>query len=222
MNNKYLCLYDIPLFSGMDKASFRSFCHSSGKISLKRGEYLFNQGDPATSIYIVKQGSLKMVRVTEDGDEIILQIVASQEVIGENALFRQEALQPASAIAIEDTKVCSMSRETFEKIIEANPHLACQIIERLGNRLYSLWSQMAEFNIQTTRDKILNLLIQLAKQHGRNCAEGTLIDLKLTQQDLASMVGASRVMVSQVLKELLANGSIYRNNKFYILKDRCF
>lgn len=222
MNNKYLCLYDIPLFSGMDKASFRSFCHLSGKTSLKRGEYLFKQGDSATSIYIVKQGSLKMVRVTEDGEEIILQIVTSQEVIGENALFRQEALQPASAIAIEDTKVCSMSREIFEKIIEANPRLACQIIESLGNRLYSLWNQMAEFNIQTTRDKLLNLLIQLAKQHGRNCAEGTLIDLKLTQQDLASMVGASRVMVSQVLKELLSSGSICRNKKFYILKDRCF
>jgi CRP/FNR family transcriptional regulator len=115
-----------------------------------------------------------------------------------------------------------MSRETFEKIIEANPHLACQVIENLGNRLYSLWNQMAEFKIQTTRDKLLNLLVQLAKQHGKQCPEGTLIDLNLTQQELASMVGASRVMVSQVLKELIHNGSITRIKKNYVLKNRCF
>ncbi len=222
MNNKILCLHDIPLFSGMDKTSFRSFCLLSGKVSLKRGDYLFKQGDPADTIYIVKAGSLKMVRVTEDGEEIILQIVASQEVIGENALFRKDALQPTSAIAIEDSKVCILNRETFEKIIEANPQLAFQIIENLGNRLYNLWNQMAEFNIQTTREKLLNLFIQLAKQHGKKCDKGTLVDLKLTQQELASMVGASRAMVSQVLKELQANGSINRDKKKYILKDRCF
>jgi len=220
--NKYLCLYDIPLFSGMDKTSFKSFCHASGKFTLKKGDYLFKQSDPAASIYIVKEGSLKLVRMTEEGEEIILQIVASQEVIGENALFRKEVLQPASAIALEDTKVCSMSRETFEKIIEDNPRLACQVIENLGNRLYSLWNQMAEFNIQTTKDKLLNLFVQLAKQHGKQCPEGTLIDLNLTQQELASMVGASRVMVSQVLKELTQNGSILRNKKNYIMKNRCF
>jgi CRP/FNR family transcriptional regulator len=81
---------------------------------------------------------------------------------------------------------------------------------------------MAEFNIQTTREKLLNLFIQLAKQHGKKCDKGTLVDLKLTQQELASMVGASRAMVSQVLKELQANGSINRDKKKYILKDRCF
>jgi len=221
-NNKYLCLYDIPLFSGIDKASFPSFCHASGKITLKKGEYLFKQGDLAASIYIVKEGSLKLVRVTEEGEEIILQIVASQEVIGENALFRKEALHPASAVALEDTKVCCMSRETFEKIIEANPRIACQIIENLGNRLYSLWNQMAEFNVQTTKDKLLNLFVHLDRQHGKQCPEGTLIDLNLTQQELASMVGASRVMVSQVLKELTENGDICRNKRSYILKNRCF
>lgn len=221
-NNKYLCLYDIPLFSGMDKASFKPFCHISEKITLKKGEYLFKQDDSAASIYIVKEGSLKLVRVTEEGEEFILQIVASQEVIGENALFRKEALQPASAIALEDTKVCIMSRETFEKIIEANPRLACQVIENLGNRLYSLWNQMADFNFQTTRDKLLNLFVQLAKQHGRQCPEGTLIGLNITQQELASMVGVSRVMVSQVLKELIQNDSISRNKKNYVLKNRCF
>ncbi|NJD01027.1 MAG: Crp/Fnr family transcriptional regulator [Ruminiclostridium sp.] len=206
----------------MDNTSFKSFCHASGKIALKKGDYLFKQSDPASAIYIIKEGSLKLVRVTEGGEEIILQIVASLEVIGENALFRKEALQPASAIALEDTKICSMSRETFEKIIESNPRLACQVIENLGSRLYNLWNQMAEFNIQTTRNKLLNLFVQLAKQHGKQCSGGTLINLHLTQQELASMVGASRVMVSQVLKELIQSGSIFRNKKNYILKDRCF
>jgi len=68
----------------------------------------------------------------------------------------------------------------------------------------------------------LSLLFRLAREHGEPCPEGTLIKIYLTQQEIASLVGASRVMVAQVLKELTTENYLCRGEKYYILKDRCF
>lgn len=216
-----LCLRDIPLFSRVEKSLFHPVCRAASKRHFKRGEVLFHQGDAADTIYLIKEGSFKLVRVTEEGLETILQIVGRGEIIGEAALF-QETEHPATAVALEEGKVCSIKRELLEKVIRETPDLAWQIIASLGSRLYNTWEQITELNTQTTREKVLSLLFRLAREYGEPCPEGTLIKIYLTQQEIASLVGASRVMVAQVLKELTAENYLCRGEKYYILKDRCF
>ncbi|WP_242656238.1 Crp/Fnr family transcriptional regulator [Desulfofundulus thermosubterraneus] len=216
-----LCLKDIPLFIGVERETFRPICQAATKRYIRRGEVLFYQGDKVDTVCLVKEGSFKMVRVSEDGRETILQIITRGETIGEAALF-QEKCHPATAIALEDAKVCSISRRLMEEVIKKTPDLAWQVIASLGSRLYATWEQVAELNSLTTREKVLSLLIRLAREHGEVCPEGTRIKLHLTQQEIASMVGASRVMVAQVLKELATSNYLYREEKYYVLRDRCF
>lgn len=216
-----LCLKDIPIFAGVEKETFQPICQAATKRYIRRGEILFYQGDKVDTVYLVKEGSFKMVRVSEDGRETILQIITRGEIIGEAALF-QEKCHPATAIALEEAKICSISRRLMEEVIKKSPGLAWQVIASLGSRLYATWEQVAEFNSLTTREKVLSLLIRLARDHGEVCPEGTRIKLHLTQQEIASMVGASRVMVAQALKELATSNYLCRKEKFYILRDRCF
>ncbi|MCR4437388.1 MAG: Crp/Fnr family transcriptional regulator [Clostridiales bacterium] len=188
----------------------------------RKGEFLFCQGDTADTIYIVKEGNFKLIRTTENGDEAILQIVSPGEILGESALFRSGITHPVTAIAMEESKVCSIDRNTFEKVIKAEPDLAWQMIENLSNRLYNTWEQLTESYTQNAREKVLNLFVRLAQEHGESCLQGQYIKIRLTQQEIASLMGVSRVIVSQVINDLIADNYLSKEKKNYILKSRCF
>jgi CRP/FNR family transcriptional regulator, cyclic AMP receptor protein len=111
--------------------------------------------------------------------------------------------------------------KSFEKIIIGSPEIALQIIKNLSTRLYDTWEKITELNTQTIQEKVTSFFIQLAQEHGEPCTEGTLIKIPLTQQEIASAVGASRVMVSQVQQELVKNNYICRKKKYYMLKRKC-
>lgn len=219
---KYLCLYDVPLFSGLNRDSFKTICFAANKQHKKKGEFLFRQGDATDTIYIIKEGNFKLIRTTEDGDEAIVQIVSAGEILGECALFRKDTTQPVTAIAMDDAKVCSIDRKTFEKIIKNEPDLAWQVIENLSNRLYNTWEQLTDSNTQNAREKVLSLLVRLSQEYGESCPQGLRVKIRLTQQEIASLVGVSRVMVSQVINDLIVNDYLSKEKSFYIIKSRCF
>lgn len=218
---RYKCLHDLFVFSGTDNTTFPMICRAAEKLVLKKGDVLFRQGDPSNVLYYIKEGSLKLVRVTEAGQDVIIQILGSGEAIGETALFRENTFSPVSAIALKDAKICSLSRQSFEQVVMNDPKIAFQIIKSLGERLDVTWEEISQLNTQTTQEKVISLFIRLAQEHGVPCKEGTLINISLTQQDIASMVGASRVMVSQVIQELIKCSYISRKKKFYVLKSIC-
>lgn len=182
---------------------------------------MFHQGDHEGAVYYIKEGSFKLVRITEYGEEVIIQIVGPCEVIGETALFREDAISPVAAVAMEEATVCSIDYKSFENIIVENPNIALQTIKKLSTRLYDAWEHITDLNSQTTEEKVISFFIQLALEHGEPCSEGTLIKITMTQQEIASAVGASRVMVSQVLQKLIKNNYICRQKKHYILKRKC-
>lgn len=128
-----------------------------------------------------------------------------------------------SAIAIEeDTKLCCFNRQQFETLIQQNPGFAVKIISYLGQKLYQSFRQAGEVAGVSVKEKLMRVLIRLADEHGRKVSGGTLIDLKITQQELAEMVGASRVMVAQILKDLKEAEIVWRNGKHYVLRiDPC-
>lgn len=98
------------------------------------------------------------MRVTEDEKEVILQVVGRGEVLGEAALFR-EGFHPATAVALEDSRVCAVTRRSFEEIVRQSPDLAMQIIISLGSRLYDTWEQVSELNRLSLEDVKSSLLI---------------------------------------------------------------
>lgn len=222
MDKKQFCLHDLPLFDGMDRSVFTMVCrHAAIKRYYRRGEILFRQGEVSDTLYLIKEGSFKLVRVSEEGKEVILQMSGTGDVLGEAALFR-EGIHPATAVAMDNARVCALSRERLETVIRANPDLALKVIFSLGNSLYNAWEQTSELRTGSTREKVLNLLIHLASNHGEQCPDGKKITLCFTQQEIADYIGASRVMVAQVLKELQARNYLIKKGKHYILKDGCF
>lgn len=215
---KCLKLKDVSIFSEIDIESISFNCNILKKHYMKKGEVLLNQGEKINRIFFIGEGSFKLVRVTENGDEVIIRILRPGEVIGETSLFRDNICSPVTVIVLEDAKLCSIERKSFEKIITGSPEIALKIIQDLSALLYFNWERVAEWSTKTTPEKIINLFFQLAQEHGEFCTEGIVIKIYLTQQEIASAVGVSRVMVSRALQELIRNEYISRREKFYILK----
>lgn len=221
MKRCLLCLQELPLFQGLDRPEFANICLSAAKKKLDKGNFLFHQGDQSNTVYLIKAGKLKLVQVTAEGREVILDVIGPGEVIGETALFLEQE-QIFSAVALEETRLCCFNRQQFETLIQENPAFAVKIISYLGQKLYEIRREAGEATGIPVKEKLLRLLIRLAGEYGRKRPDGTVIELEITQQELANMVGASRVMVANVLRELKELGIIGRHGKYYqLMPDSC-
>ncbi|MCR3920985.1 MAG: Crp/Fnr family transcriptional regulator [Firmicutes bacterium] len=220
MSRCMLCLHDLPIFDSLPREDFKDICLNATKKTLKKGDYLFYQGQLADTLYLIKDGAVKLVQFTEQGKELIIDVVGRGQVVGETALFKQQQ-NLCDAVALETVHVCSFSLAQFEALIEIRPQIALQIISNLGHKLYISMQRLGDATNHSVESKVLALLFRLAQEHGHETLNGHIIELTLTQEDIANMIGASRVMVAQVLKQFSQDGIIAKQGKYYLILDKC-
>ncbi len=221
MQRCVLCLKELLLFEGLDKEDFYSICPGAMNKAVLKGQYLFRQGEHDHAVYLIKSGKLKLIQNTEEGREIIINIIGPGDVLGETALFQEQEMT-FSAVAIEDVRLCAFNRSDLEMIVQRNPEFAVKIISHLARKLNAAMQQVSEVSGASVKEKLLRLLLRLANEYGKITSDMTIIELKITQQEMGSMIGASRVKVSQVLRELKAAGILGNNGKYYMIKtDFC-
>lgn len=218
MKRCLICLQELDLFQGLERVQFTSMCQCTIRKRLSKGHYLFHQGDLTGTIFLIKSGKLKLVQNAEDGHETILDICGPGEVLGELSLY-QEQKEHSSAIAMEEACICCFSKIQFESLIKQDPSFALRIINYLGQKRYDNILNSEKESRGTVKEKLLRLFYSLAEQYGRKLPNSTMIDLIITQQELADMIGSSRVMVIQALNVLKEANIIDRKKRYYILKD---
>ncbi|MBV7272633.1 Crp/Fnr family transcriptional regulator [Clostridium sp. PL3] len=221
MKRCIVCLAELDLFRGLESEQCIKLCNCTVKKKLSKGESLFHQDEFSNAVYLIKSGKLKLVQITEDGHEAILDVCGPGEILGELSLY-QEQKEVSSAIAMEEAKICCFSRQQFRTLIQENSSFALRIISYLGKKRYDSLQKYGEDTRQTVKEKLLYLFYHFAKEYGESKGEELLIDIIITQQELADMIGASRVMVGQAIKELITSNIIGREKRYYTLKkDPC-
>ncbi|MEN3005855.1 Crp/Fnr family transcriptional regulator [Dehalobacterium formicoaceticum] len=218
MKRCIICLQELELFQGLENQQFSDLCRCTTKKKLGKGDYLFRQDEMVSTVYLIKSGKLKMVQTTKDGHETILDVCGPGEILGELSLY-QDHKELSSAVAMEEVCICCFNRQHFKELIEQDSSFAWRIISYLGKKRYENLQKQGEETRQTVKEKLLNLFYKFANEYGQKEACGQLIDLKVTQQELADMIGSSRVMVVQALKELKEASIIDREKGYYVLKD---
>lgn len=221
MKQPILCLKEIPLFEGLSTSEFNEICPGVINKSVNKGHFLFRQGDHDDSVYLVKMGRLKLLQNSAEGKETIVTFIGPGEVVGETNLFQKQQ-QMFSALAIEDVRLCGFRREDLEKIIEMNPQFAVKIICHLSQKLNTVMQQISDYKGTSVKERVLKLFLRLTNEYGVLTNDGVLIRMHITQQELGDMIGASRVMVAQVMKELRDVGILNQKGKYYMIKtDFC-
>lgn len=216
--HKIQCMKDLSIFQNLSPLEREKIGSLAGKKVYSKDEFIFREGDQADTIYLIKSGRVRLFKVSTTGKEITLDILKEDGILGENTFF-EDAEQTMNAQAIENTFICSCSRSQLPLLL-ANPQTAMKIIQLLGGKIQNYTEQVARIAFDDVKSRTSATLIRLAREYGRDSIEGTLIDIELTHQDLANLVNASRVMVSNVMGHLKRQGAISTEGRRITMLNR--
>jgi CRP/FNR family transcriptional regulator len=153
-------------------------------------ETIFSEGDPSEWLYIVKKGKVKITKLSHEGKEIILEIISPMDFFGGVAVMRGFPY-PANAVAMEETEVMKISRKNLLNIMDRFPNLMFCMATNIGDRIKGSHEALKSIALEKVESRMASLLIKLADKAGEKVPEGLMINMKLTKQDLAEMVGTT-------------------------------
>ena len=192
-------LAEVPLFAGLaeeERAALRWRMHPR---HYGRGEVIFVRGDPGSHLYIVERGSVKIALSSVEGKEMILALLNRGDIFGEMTLL-DDAPRSADAVAIDPCHVLLLEREDFITFLAERPRASLSLMAALSRRLRAtdeLVEDAAFFDIPA---RLASVLLRLAQTSGQAGPRGTTIGRRLTQGDLAGMIGARRESVNKWLR----------------------
>ena len=202
-------LSKIDLFADMPEEDLQAVSNLAATRTYPKNTIIISEGDDSDSLYCVLSGKVKVYLSDDDGREIIINILGEGEYFGELALL-DDAPRSASVMTLEETKLAVISKSAFENCLSKNPQLALHIIRELSKRMRNLTQNVKSLALMDVYGRVARTLLDMAEPTGDKLE----IRQKLTQRDIASMVGASREMVSRILKDLSTGGYITIQNKF--------
>jgi CRP/FNR family transcriptional regulator len=191
----------VPLFATLSDSEFNSLQSVFLIRCFRKNQVIFMEEDSGKYMYIVLAGKLKVTKTTPGGKETVLAIHQPGDFFGEMTLLDGKTA-PATVSAMEDCRIATVSGGDFRKYLMRNEKVVEQIIQVLCSRLRQVWSQIQSLSYSTADARIRGTLLQLSRKHGVPDARGIIIDLKITHQELAGMVGTSRETVTRTLARL--------------------
>ena len=196
-------LENVPLFSGLSRTALAEVEQHGSIKTYRKNTIIMNQGDDTDSLYVILSGSVKVFVSGMDGREAVLNHQGKGEYFGDLALIDKQP-RAASVITTESSKFMIITRADFMKCLSCNPEIALNLIRPMTSRIRMLAQNVSSLALLDVYGRVASTLLQQATENDA----GELVTDKLTQQDIAGMVGASRAMVSRILKDLKTGGYI--------------
>lgn len=191
-------LMQVPFFTTLGKEEAQALAQRLVVRRFGVDQIIFHHGDPGGLLYIITSGKVKISHSLPDGQEALLAILGIGDFFGELALL-DDAPRSATAEAMETTETLTLHRDDFIDHIGRNPDFAYHVLRTLTKRIRHLNDQISDVFFLDLNGRLARTLLNLAANHGKEVAEGTLIDIALTQTDLAEMTGATRVSINKTL-----------------------
>ncbi len=218
--NKVWYLEQNRLFRGVPLKEIEKFAHLFHEQDYVPKQIVFSQGDLGDAIYLLKTGHVRLYRLTEDGKEVTLAILGPGDVFGELALF--EGTQRATfAESLDNTHICATSVADFKRLMGHRPQLGMMIAREIARRRDEAETRIAGMAYGTIAGRIKFALSHLASEHGTRLPDGSVrIDLRLSHQELANIVGTARETCTVELGKLQRQGLIRADEQHrFILAD---
>ena len=204
----------VPLFTSFPEDQLRMLTTVVTRRSLPRSTTVMASGDPTDSLYIVLSGRLKVMMSDAEGKEVILSILTAGEFFGEMGLI-DDAPRSASVVSIEPCELLSIAKRDFKKCLAENFEMAQAVMRGLVRRLRDADRKIDSLALLDVYGRVARLLLDMAE----NVDGEKVVTKRLPKQDIAKMIGASREMVSRVMKDLQMGGYIEVRGSSIVLRD---
>jgi CRP/FNR family transcriptional regulator, cyclic AMP receptor protein len=186
----------------LDTDQVRAIAAGTASRAYPKNAVILNKGDAADSIYVIASGAVKFFVSDESGKELVLGHAGPGEYFGEVGL--DGGARSVSVMTLEPTRINVIPHPDFKAFLSANPDFALHVIRKLAYRIRTLTDNVRNLALLDVYGRVARTLLDLAvERDGR-----LVVAQKLTHQDIASRVGASREMISRILKDLVAGGYI--------------
>jgi CRP/FNR family cyclic AMP-dependent transcriptional regulator len=207
-------LKTVPLFASVPEDQLRMLTPMVTRKSAPRSTTIMAGGDPTDSLYIVLSGRLKVMMSDSEGKEVILAILGPGEFFGEMGLIDDEP-RSATVVTIEPCELLSIAKRDFKKCMADNFEMTQAVMRGLVKRLREADRKIGSLALLDVYGRVARLLLDMAE----NVDGEKVVTKRLPKQDIAKMIGASREMVSRVMKDLQTSGYIEIRGTTIVVRD---
>ena len=209
-----------PIFGDLTREDVEELVPHLRQVTFARGEAIWNEGAPATDLYVMAEGLVKSYRISRDGVELILEIASACDCLGEVGLFHPGGVRLVSATAMERTVCFMIAREPLVAFMARHPPAMLRVLETIAETAGRAAGSLTDVAFEGIRGRVARVLLALAEEHGEAAGAGRRIRLKLSQTTLGSMVAASRENVNRALAFFISSGAVSQREGFFFVHDR--
>ncbi len=211
-------LRQLDLFQDLNAEELMDIKQVARPRHYETGARILRQGQKGVGLFILKEGFVRLSRETSEGQTIILAILQPGDVFGDLACLGQE-VESCAVEALTPAQVCLIPYEDLEKLIQRRPTIAMKVIRALGHRLGELQRSLESAYTKTAKERLIDLLVKLCEQHSFRTRLGWRIRLRLTQREIAAMIGVTRETVAVLLGELRSQGLVSLDHHYLVVAD---
>jgi len=206
-------LDSLPLFACLSETDRQELAKHVVEVPIKKGQFIFREGDPADWFHIVTQGNVKCVKSNPEGREVTLKVLMPGDLFCCEASAFSGDSHPGCAQSMGEGTVIKIHRKTMLDVIQRNPEAAVSIINYLSQRLRESQDNAKAFALDRAEQRVAALLVNLAERSGVQESQGIRISVRLTHQDLADMAGLTKETTSRILSRFKKDALIAGHGK---------
>jgi CRP-like cAMP-binding protein len=206
------------LFQGLSEDALDAAEALARTVTRGRGQVYFRQGEPATHVYAVLSGQVKLVAVHPDGRAVIHRVVGPGEVFGGLAMLGEQ-LYPVTAESWEESTALAWTGEDLHQLVLRYPQTALNLLHMAAGRVRELQARVEELVAERVERRIARAVLRLVRHAGRRSEEGVVIDLPLSREDLANLTGTTLFTVSRVLSRWEERGMVVAGRQRLVIRS---
>lgn len=191
----------------------------------KKGQTLFHEGSQPLGLYCVNDGLVKVYKTTSNGKAQILRLAKAGDFLGYRALLSDERYA-ASATVLEDATICFIPKDSFFHLLSLDNRLYQRLLKQVSHELGVMEEKLADLSSKSVRERLAQTLLMLNKTYGihdqdKETGDSSIIDIALSREDLANIVGTATETLIRLLSEFKSDGYIsFKGKKINILKPK--
>jgi CRP/FNR family cyclic AMP-dependent transcriptional regulator len=205
-------LRNVPLFSGLEESELERLARVAGRRRVGRSEQVVRAGETADALLIMLTGRAKVTNFDEEGREVILAWLGPGEFFGEMGLI-DDSPRSANVIAVENCELMVLGKQEFQRCMQDNFQVAQKLMQILVRRLREADRHIESLALLDVYGRVARLLLDMSEEEGGR----RVVRQKMSKQDMARMIGASREMVSKVMRDLELGGYIVPQGDIIII-----
>lgn len=216
----YPCTGTIPIFQSLSYEELVKIAANITHKQFKKGEILVHEGEKSDTLFIIRKGRIKLLKITLQGKEQILNILTNGDFFGELNIFNMNAIANFSAYAMENIEVCMLEQSKMNQIILDNPSISLKLLKIVTERLVHTENLVQNLATKNPEIRVINMILEFCEKYGSKTNEGIVILLPLNREEMANYIGVTRETITRKLKMLKELELIETlGNKKLIVKD---